>query len=152
MKLITLLVTLWRGFICNYNAQSFLRHNWYLNNSQICFRTYYLKIIVEKNTPPLPPFPHPFKILICYERIFHPEVALKFEDEDWSHVPFSQITFKIKISFLYVNWKLPGIFRFFTLPLKFQTKQSFTLRNFLRPKTKTPGNSTWFFLDHLWKF
>ena len=58
-------------------------------------KTYRLKIIDEKNTFPFS------NILIYYERNFHQEVALKFEDEVWSHFPFLQITFKI--GFLYGN-------------------------------------------------
>ena len=42
---------------------------------KFCFRTYYLNIIDEKNTLPLS------KVLICYERNFHHEVASQFEDE-----------------------------------------------------------------------
>ena len=38
-------------------------------------KTYCLKIIDEKNTLPLS------KVITCYERNFHQEVALKFEDE-----------------------------------------------------------------------
>ena len=78
----------------NHNARNFLRHKWNLNNSQ-CFRTYCLKIIDKKNT-----LPHS-KVLICHERNFYQEVALRFDDEVWSYFPFLQITFKI--SFLYVN-------------------------------------------------
>ena len=63
-----------------------------------------------------------------------------------------------------IFWKAPEIFRLFVYPWKFQTKQGFTRRNFskllvlhhsseiVRPKTKTPGNSTWYFLDYTWKF
>ena len=52
---------------------------------------------------------------------------------------------------------------FLIYPLKFQTKQSLTPTNstklcspfrsfILRPKTKIPGNFTWFLLDHAWKY
>ena len=67
----------------NHNAWNFLRHKWNLNNSQILLQNLLSKV------------------LICFERYFHQKVALKFEDEDWSCFPFSQMTFKI--SFLYVN-------------------------------------------------
>ena len=64
-------------------------------------------------------------------------------------------------------WTSPGIFRFLTLPLEIPDKTKLhpiarleTQQNCiahpqhpsenLRPKTKTPGNSTWLFLDHPW--
>ena len=64
-------------------------------------------------------------------------------------------------------WTSLGIFRFLTLPLEIPDKTKLhpialleTPQNcvahpqhpseILRPKTKTPGNSTWFFLDHPW--
>ena len=62
-------------------------------------------------------------------------------------------------------WKNPGIFRFVTLPLenvnsrekranprkfcKIMAHSFFGLEISTRPKTKTNGNSTWFFLDQL---
>ena len=56
----------------------------------------------------------------------------------------------------------PGIFHFFTLPLEVPDKTKINHWIFHkvmldpleipRPKTKTPGNSTLFFLDHPWKF
>ena len=48
-----------------------------------------LKILVKKKYLLLS------KILICCERNFHQELALKFQDEFWSHFPFLQIAFKI---------------------------------------------------------
>ena len=63
---------------------------------------------------------------------------------------------------IYFFEKSPGIFDFFTLPLKIQDKAK---RNpwifhkimsdpleIPRPKLKTPGNFTLFFLGHPWKF
>ena len=53
----------------------------------------------------------------------------------------------------------PGISRFFILPLESPDKTKFleTAQNCYNPwkfqdlKPRTPGNSTWFFLDHPWK-
>ena len=53
----------------------------------------------------------------------------------------------------------PGISRFFILPLESPDKIKFleTAQNCYNPwkfqdlKPRTPGNSTWFFLDHPWK-
>ena len=61
----------------------------------------------------------------------------------------------------HVFWNPPEIFRFFTLPLEAPDKIRVSPRNstkllhsleILRSKTKSPGNSTWLFLDHTWKF
>ena len=59
-------------------------------------------------------------------------------------------------------WNPPGIFHFFTWPLKFPDKTKLNPWIFhkivldpleiLRPKTKTPGNSTLFFLGQPWTF
>ena len=56
----------------------------------------------------------------------------------------------------------PGIFRFVALPLEIPERTSFHHWRFCkivwhslkipRSKTKTHGNSTWFFLEHPWKF
>ena len=56
----------------------------------------------------------------------------------------------------------PIIFSCFTLPLEIPDKTKLHPWKFCkivlhhweipRPKTKTPGNSTWFFLGHPWKF
>ena len=56
----------------------------------------------------------------------------------------------------------PGIFHFFTLPQEIPDKKKLNPWIFHkivldpleipRPKTKTPGNSTLFFLGHPWKF
>ena len=56
----------------------------------------------------------------------------------------------------------PGIFHFFTLPLEIRDKIKLNHWIFHKivldllgipiPKTKTPGNSTLFFLSHPWKF
>ena len=57
--------------------------------------------------------------------------------------------------------KLPGIFHFFTLPLEIPDRTKLhpwkshkivlDPLKIPRPKTKTPVNSTLFFLGHLWK-
>ena len=57
--------------------------------SEFCFRNYCLKDTGEKKYLLLS------KILLCCERNFHQELALKFQDEFWSHFPFLQIAFKI---------------------------------------------------------
>ena len=63
---------------------------------------------------------------------------------------------------IYFFEKNPGIFHFFTLPLEIPDKTKLTpwifhkivldLLEIPRPKTKTLGNSTLFFLGHPWKF
>ena len=63
---------------------------------------------------------------------------------------------------IYFSEKTPEIFRFVTLPLEILDKTRLYRWKFHRivlhpfetprPKTKTHGNSTWFFLDHLWTF
>ena len=63
---------------------------------------------------------------------------------------------------IYFFEKNPGIFHFFTLPLEIPDKTKLTpwifhkivldLLEIPRPKTKTLGNSTLFFLGHSWKF
>ena len=59
-------------------------------------------------------------------------------------------------------WTAPGIFHFFTLPLEISEKTKLHPWKFHkivwhpleipRPKTKTTGNSSLFFLGHPWKF
>ena len=59
-------------------------------------------------------------------------------------------------------WNRPGFFRFLTLSLGILDKLKLHPFKFhkivlhpleiLRPTTRTPGNSTWIFLDHPWKF
>ena len=63
---------------------------------------------------------------------------------------------------IYFFENYPGIFHFFTLPLEIPDKTKLSPWIFHkivlepleipRPKTKTPGNSTLFFLGHPWKF
>ena len=63
---------------------------------------------------------------------------------------------------VYYFEKTPGIFHFFTLPLEIPDKTKLNpwifhkivlaILEISRPKTKTPGNSTLFFLGHPWKF
>ena len=60
-----------------------------------------------------------------------------------------------------LDYYLPGIFRFFTLLLEIPDKTLHTWKlqkivlhpsEIIGPKTKTPGNSAQFFLDHPWRF
>ena len=82
-----------------HNARNFLRNKLNLNNFQILLQSLLSKTYWWKNTPLS-------KVLICYERNFHQEVALKFEDEVWSYFPFLQITFKISLIHVnvYIHW------------------------------------------------
>ena len=77
---------------------------------------------------------------------------------EWSIPEKIQTRGALRIYFLE---KKPGIFHFFTLPLKISDKTKLTpwifhkivldLLEIPRPKTKTLGNSTLFFLGQPWK-